>query len=159
MPSSKSRSRSKSKDRGGAKKDTMPEGLANALTFFMNDNQTQHKLLVDLCSKELGQTHLFEEWNKSDKVSPSVLRQMGDQLEQLDKAYPGGLRDYILKAKKLLEGVSRDFYSLVWPRVCFCVRNTTLTALPSSIKNIYRQQNRSQPTGWLDTQYPQRRII
>jgi hypothetical protein len=83
----------------------MPAGMANALSLFMDDNKKQHGLLVDLCSEELGQSHLFAEWNKSDKVSPSVLRQMGDQLEVLDNAYPGGLREYILNAKKLLEGV------------------------------------------------------
>ena len=83
----------------------MPEGLANALNFFLDeDSQEQHKLLVDLCSQELGQTHLFERWKDARNVSPSLIRQMADQLLQLDKAYPGGLRAYILNAKKLLKG-------------------------------------------------------
>jgi hypothetical protein len=84
----------------------MPQGLANALTFFLDeDSKEQHELLVDLCSKELGQTHLFEEWSDAKHVSPSLIRQMADQLLELDKAYPGGLRAYILNAKKLLKGV------------------------------------------------------
>lgn len=86
------------------KRTTTGSGLADAFTFFLDDNKRQHSLLVDLCTDELGQSHLFDGWSKSDKVSPSILRQMGDQLEALDNSYPGGLRAYILEAKKLLSG-------------------------------------------------------
>ena len=84
----------------GSKK--APKDLEASLGLFLSDNQ--QKLMLDLCSEELGQSHLFEGWSEAEKVSPSVLRQMGNQLESLNESIPGGLRQYILSAKRLLKG-------------------------------------------------------
>ena len=79
-----------------------PKDLEASLGLFLSDSQ--QKLMLDLCSEELGQSHLFEGWSEAEKVSPSVLRQMGNQLESLNESIPGGLRQYILNAKRLLKG-------------------------------------------------------
>ena len=95
----------------GSKK--APKDLEASLGLFLSDNQ--QKLMLDLCSEELGQSHLFEGWSEAEKVSPSVLRQMGNQLESLNESIPGGLRQYILSAKRLLKGTCdyafSDFYA------------------------------------------------
>ena len=106
-PAKSRKSRSKSAERrkkeGRSKEpQAIPSGLKNAISFFLTAEQ--QKLMLDLCSEELGQSHLFEAWDEAEKVSPSVLRQMVSQLESLDASYPGGLREYILTAKRLLEG-------------------------------------------------------
>ena len=78
----------------------IPDGLAQTLDIF--ENNEIKELLTSLCSNKLGQSHLFDKWGKSDKISPAALRQMGNQLHALDKSYPGGLRSYILKAKTVM---------------------------------------------------------
>lgn len=85
------------------------EGLANVQAFFPDEGEkAQRELLLDLCSEELGQSHLFEHSSGTDDIGPSI-RRMGAQLEELDNAYPGGLRAYILNAKKLLKGSCLSF--------------------------------------------------
>jgi hypothetical protein len=67
--------------------------------------ESQQKLMMELCSKEAGQSHLFKNWfDVKDGVSTSVIVQMAVQLESLNEAYPGGLKEYIIKAKQLLSG-------------------------------------------------------
>jgi hypothetical protein len=83
---------------------SVPAGVTKAFSSHLSSNQKQ--LMVDLCSSEYGQLHLFEKWDqtKADKVSPAMLRQMANQIMSLDESYPGGLREYIKTAKKLLAG-------------------------------------------------------
>jgi hypothetical protein len=83
---------------------SIPAGVKKAFSSHLSSKQTL--LMLDLCSSEYGQLHLFEKWDqsKSDKVSPAVLRQMANQIESLDASYPGGLKKYINTAKKLLAG-------------------------------------------------------
>lgn len=85
----------------------IPAGIKTAFSSHLSSKQTM--LMLDLCSSEYGQLHLFEKWDESkpDKVSPAVLRQMATQIESLDASYPGGLREYIKTAKKLLAGTLR----------------------------------------------------
>lgn len=86
---------------------SVPAGVQKAFSSHLSPKQTE--LMLDLCSIECGQLHLFEKWDQSkpDKVSPAVLRQMANQIESLDESYPGGLREYIKTAQKLLAGTSR----------------------------------------------------
>lgn len=78
--------------------------VSNLLALFAAENKTQHALLTDLASDQYGQAHLFDRFvtTKKKKISPVALRKLGDQLESLDAAYPGGLREYIDKAQTLL---------------------------------------------------------
>ena len=71
-----------------------------------DSNSREYNLVVDLTSNELGQSHLFDKWKTLNDEDLDLLHDFLDQLVQLDEAYPGGLRQYILKAKKLLEGES-----------------------------------------------------
>lgn len=82
--------------------DKIPKDLEYSLTNYLT--QSQKLLVLDLCSEELGQAHLFDGWLQAEKVSPSVLRQMGRELEALNASIPGGLRKYVLNAKNLLKG-------------------------------------------------------
>ena len=82
---------------------TNAEKTQAALQLLLKESKQQHDLLNDLCSAELGQSHLLDAWTNNDT---NKLRQLGAQLEKLDAAYPGGLRQYIAKARKLLESES-----------------------------------------------------
>jgi UDP-sugar pyrophosphorylase len=93
----------------------LPPGVEGIL----RDNPKQVALLKDLCSDELGQQHIFDGYRKavdaagdpdaslSSSSSPSSLnnkvRSLAKQLSKLNSTYPGGLRSYIDKAKKLLQ--------------------------------------------------------
>lgn len=76
----------------------MTKGLERALKVLETTSTKQHSLVLDLTSEEFGQSHMFDKWKNDESI-----KELGDQLEQLDAAYPGGLRQYIVKAKKLLE--------------------------------------------------------
>lgn len=63
--------------------------------------ESQKKLVQELCSDKLGQSHLFQAWADA---STDQQRACATQLEDLDKAYAdGGLAGYIENAKVLLE--------------------------------------------------------
>lgn len=68
--------------------------------------EPERALLVELCSDELGQQHLFAEFPKvfTGEDIASDIRSMSQQLHKLDRGYPGGLKAYIQNAKKLLQG-------------------------------------------------------
>ena len=78
----------------------MPASLPENLKELIPDD-AQRNLLQDLCSEEFGQLHLLDAYSKDGK--DEYLRGMCEQLLKLDGGYPGGLRSYIKKAKKLLE--------------------------------------------------------
>jgi hypothetical protein len=83
----------------------MGKGSEKALKFLQDSSSTQHGFLSDLTSEALGQAHLFDGLDDlGDEEFATRLKELGNQLEELDSAYPGGLRQYILKARKLLEG-------------------------------------------------------
>jgi hypothetical protein len=72
---------------------------------LQDSSSKQHGLLSDLTSEALGQAHLFDALDGlGDEEFATRLKELGTQLEELDGAYSGGLRQYILKARKLLEG-------------------------------------------------------
>jgi hypothetical protein len=73
---------------------TMGKGLDKALAFFTVNNPRQHQLISDLTSEELGQAHLFDAWDNVEDNTEKLI-EMGKQLDQLNSAYPGGLR-YVL---------------------------------------------------------------
>lgn len=74
---------------------SLPEGLEAKLEKLSSE---QADLIEDLCSEELGQSHLF--------TTGANIKELAAQLEKLDGSYPGGLRSYILKAKELLKSKS-----------------------------------------------------
>jgi len=75
---------------------SLPENLKDVIT-----DETQRALLEDLCSEELGQSHLLDADSQDD--DDGKLRGLCQQLVKLNGGYPGGLRSYIEKAKKLLK--------------------------------------------------------
>ena len=79
---------------------TMPSSLPANLKDVVADN-SERELLEDLCSEELGQSHLLDGY--SNGVDDDRLRSLCSQLIKLNRGYPGGLRSYILKARKLLQ--------------------------------------------------------
>eukprot|EP00934_Nitzschia_sp_Nitz4_P008011 Nitzschia sp. Nitz4//scaffold165_size50357//3008//5415//NITZ4_007013-RA/size50357-processed-gene-0.1-mRNA-1//1//CDS//3329538108//8001//frame0 len=87
---------------------TFPAILEKRLRVLAKEKPSQFELVKDLCSEELGQTHLFEKWLGEDDVPASEIRGFSASLEKLNKSYPGGLRAYILNAKKLLSVVRLD---------------------------------------------------
>jgi UDP-sugar pyrophosphorylase len=69
--------------------------------YLSNLTDSQKELLESLSSDDLGQSHLFEGW---DKLSPEERKGVAEQIEALDKAYNnGGLAGYIRNARTLLE--------------------------------------------------------
>ena len=81
---------------------TMPSSLPENLEGLIPDD-TQRALLEDLCSEELGQAHLLDAYCEGGSVDDDKLRSLCQQLVKLDGGYPGGLRSYVQKAKKLLQ--------------------------------------------------------
>eukprot|EP00980_Cylindrotheca_fusiformis_P008654 scaffold1844_cov124-Cylindrotheca_fusiformis.AAC.3 len=82
----------------------MGKALDKALKILKDSSSTQHELLSDLTSEEMGQTHLLDGFEDlGDDEFAARLKELGSQLEELNSGYPGGLREYITKAKKLLE--------------------------------------------------------
>lgn len=85
----------------------MPSSLpANLKDVVSND--FERELLEDLCSEELGQSHLLDGYGNGDGGNGSGsddgnLRSLCSQLIKLNRGYPGGLRSYILKARILLQ--------------------------------------------------------
>lgn len=96
----------KNKNKDEKKKKTeMSKSLQKALILLQESSPEQHALLRDLVSEDLGQSHLLDAFDAivDDSVKfPIKLKGMMDQLEELDGAYPGGLKAYIAKAQKLL---------------------------------------------------------
>ena len=80
---------------------TMISSLPSNLKEIVTDD-TQRALLEDLCSVELGQSHLLDAYCQGD-ADDDKLRGLCSQLLKLNGGYPGGLRSYIEKAKKLLQ--------------------------------------------------------
>ncbi|VEU36725.1 unnamed protein product [Pseudo-nitzschia multistriata] len=80
----------------------MPSSLPENLEGLIPDD-TQRALLEDLCSEELGQAHLLDAYCEGGSVDDDKLRSLCQQLVKLDGGYPGGLRSYVQKAKKLLQ--------------------------------------------------------
>lgn len=78
----------------------MPSSLPENLKDLVTDD-AQRALLEDLCSEEFGQSHLLDAYSKDG--DDEKLRGLCQQLLKLDGGYPGGLRSYITKAKKLLQ--------------------------------------------------------
>ena len=74
----------------------MPENLKDLIT-----DDAQRALLEDLCSEEYGQSHLLDAYSQDN--DGGKLAGMCRQLLKLDGGYPGGLRSYVNKAKKLLQ--------------------------------------------------------
>lgn len=85
---------------------TLPDGVEDIL----RDSPKELALLKDLCcSSELGQGHLLDGYRTAvasnhggDDTVKDQLKSLAKQLMKLDSAYPGGLRNYIIKAKQLL---------------------------------------------------------
>jgi UDP-sugar pyrophosphorylase len=75
---------------------TFPGGLDDIIA-----DVKQLLLLKDLCSDELGQSHLLDGYRKTASIDG--IRQLANQLTKLNDSYPGGLRGYILTARKLLQ--------------------------------------------------------
>ena len=84
----------------------MSKTMQKAMILLQESSPEKHALLRDLVSEELGQAHLLKAFDAivdDDETFSKKLNQMMAQLDELDKAYPGGLKEYIYKAKKLLE--------------------------------------------------------
>lgn len=82
----------------------MGKGLEKALQILKDSSPAQHDLLSDLTSEEMGQAHLLDAFDHlGDDEFATSLKELGSQLEELNSGYPGGLHEYIIKAKKLLE--------------------------------------------------------
>lgn len=79
----------------------LPEALEKKLESLVTDDQ--YDLIADLCSEELGQSHLFQPWVDASSLKSKDVQELCTQLEKLNASYPGGLRGYILKAKELLK--------------------------------------------------------
>lgn len=75
-----------------------PEGLDKVI-----DDVQQLTLLKDLCSDELGQSHLLDGYRKDPSNSVDGVKNLASQLLKLDGGYPGGLRSYIINARRLLQ--------------------------------------------------------
>lgn len=85
-------------------KEAPKEGMSYGLELMLPTlTDAQADLCKILCSDELKQSHLFRHWGEEGDASPAVKRQFVEQLEELDNAYPDGLKGYILNARKLLE--------------------------------------------------------
>ncbi|CAJ1951410.1 unnamed protein product [Cylindrotheca closterium] len=95
----------KNKSKNEEKPKEMSKALKKALILLQESSPEQHFLLKDLVSADLGQSHLLDPFeaivDDDDKFS-TKLKAMMSQLEELDGAYPGGLKEYVHKAKKLL---------------------------------------------------------
>ena len=78
----------------------MPSSLPENLKELITDD-AERALLEDLCSEEYGQLHLLDAYAKDS--DDEKLRGLSQQLLKLDGGYPGGLKSYITKAKKLLQ--------------------------------------------------------
>ena len=77
--------------------------------------ESQQELAKLLCSKEMGQGHLFKDWPATDEgndVSPAIKRRFVEQLEKLNEAYPTGLIGYIKNARTLLDSSRRGLNPL-----------------------------------------------
>ena len=77
----------------------VPFGLRCAFPFL---TPYQRQLATLLCSKECQQAHLFQHWKSSDAQKEHTKAFM-DQLERMNKAYRGGLVQYIRNARELLQ--------------------------------------------------------
>lgn len=76
----------------------LPTNLSSAIQLLPLD----HQRLISKLYLELKQSHLFKGFDSS--MSPSIRRQFGQQLSDLDKSYPdGGLEGYLSNARKLLD--------------------------------------------------------
>lgn len=80
----------------------LPGDLSTKLQGLSSDSPEQYELMKDLILHH-GQEHLFQEWIHKD-VLPSTIRDFAAHLEEVDKACPEGLREYIKTAQKLLKG-------------------------------------------------------
>jgi len=82
----------------------MPSSLPVNLKDLIPDC-TQRAILEDLCSEELGQSHLLDAYcnDGGGDAGHDKLRVLCSQLMKLNGCYPGGLRFYIQKARKLLK--------------------------------------------------------
>jgi len=77
-----------------------PQSFTDALSVM---TEPQKKLLTKLYC-ELGQQDLFDAESFNGDSPPGLRRQLGAQLEELDREYQdGGLEGYIRNARKLLE--------------------------------------------------------
>ena len=92
--------------------DGVSAGLEAMLPLLTESQQELAKLL---CSKEMGQGHLFKDWPATDEgndVSPAIKRRFVEQLEKLNEAYPTGLIGYIKNARTLLDSSRRGLNPL-----------------------------------------------
>ena len=99
---------------------SLPGDLSSKLEALARESPEQYKLIHDLCSDELGQVHLFQQWIDAASISQKQVKELGDQLEKLNASYPGGLRSYILKAKALLKSESS-----LWNKIRSCLLFTS----------------------------------
>jgi UDP-sugar pyrophosphorylase len=82
---------------GTIKMTSLPPGVKEAIT-----DKEQLKLLQELVgSNDCGQSHLLDAHRKTN--DQAKLQALAAQLLKLNSAYPGGLKGYIQKAKKLLQ--------------------------------------------------------
>eukprot|EP00466_Bigelowiella_natans_P009736 jgi/Bigna1/137795/aug1.41_g12503 len=72
-------------------------GWKDNLNVVEEKHQSLIKALVDK-----GQSHLFTGWAEPG-VDDEKKRQMMQQLDDLDKAYPGGLLEYVSRSRDLLK--------------------------------------------------------
>jgi len=63
--------------------------------------EKQRELVTALCSDDLCQDHLFEDWPDSDEQD-ALKKMFLEQLEELDESYPTGLAGYIERSRELL---------------------------------------------------------
>ena len=80
-------------------RENMPSPLPENLKELITDD-AERALLEELCS-EYGQSHLLDAYAKDS--DDEKLRRLSQQLLKLDGGYPGGLKSYVTKAKKLLQ--------------------------------------------------------
>ena len=84
---------------------SLPAGVEEIL----RDSPKELTLLKELCSDEYGQGHLLDGYTSSNSDDAAAtdlkdnVRRLAKQLVKLDMGYPGGLKNYIIKARQLLE--------------------------------------------------------
>lgn len=119
---------------------SLPADLETKLQSVSAEEPDKFDLVKDLCTEELGQSHLFE------NVTGDKLEDLISQLVTLNSAYPGGLRGYIMKAKELLKSEwLRDARKAFW-HTDFLVSNL----LQFVNVDFFRFQGRSKSLGWME---------
>uniref|UniRef100_A0A7S3PEE9 UTP-monosaccharide-1-phosphate uridylyltransferase n=1 Tax=Aplanochytrium stocchinoi TaxID=215587 RepID=A0A7S3PEE9_9STRA len=78
------------------------EALAEILSSLPTSCSERQKLLVEKLVVESDQGHLFAGWTSNGESDKNKKAAMLEQLQKLDQQYPGGISQYVTKAKDLL---------------------------------------------------------